>query len=124
MIPILTVNGISMENKLQPAKNGYNLTKSDLYADSSGRSAETGTMLPYLIRKDVHSIELTYVGTAAQIAEIEGIFAGTLRQYTVTFLDNDQYISAVMYPSDRTKSTEVIIQGVPYMQMTVSLVEL
>lgn len=124
MIPVLSVNGVDCSDKLQPTKGGYTVTKSDLYADSTGRSAESGVMLAYLIRKDVYSIELEYVGKAPQIREIEQLFAGASRQYQVTFLDNDQYVTAAMYPSDRVKTTDVIVNGEHYMQLTLSLVQI
>lgn len=124
MIPILSVNGVDCTNKLQPAKEGYTVTKSDLYADSTGRSAESGVMLAYLIRRDVYSLALEYVGKAPQIREIEQLFAGASRQYQVTFLDNDQYVTANMYPSDRTKTTTAIVGNDIYMKLSVSLVQL
>ena len=68
LVPIQTVNGHDMSGKLQPAKDGYSVTKSDLYSDSTGRSL-TGVMQTYIVRKDVYSIEVKYIGTAAQIAE-------------------------------------------------------
>lgn len=74
LVPIQTVNGHDMSGKLQPAKDGYSVTKSDLYSDSTGRSL-TGVMQTYIVRKDVYSIEVKYIGTAAQIAEIEAIYA-------------------------------------------------
>lgn len=124
MIPILSVNGVDCTNKLQPAKEGYTVTKSDLYADSTGRSAESGVMLTYPIRRDVYSLALEYVGKAPQIREIEQLFAGASRQYQVTFLDNDQYVTANMYPSDRTKATTAIVGNDIYMKLSVSLVQL
>lgn len=124
MIPILSVNGVDCTNKLQPVKEGYTVTKSDLYADSTGRSAESGVMLAYLIRRDVYSLALEYVGKAPQIREIEQLFAGASRQYQVTFLDNDQYVTANMYPSDRTKTTTAIVGNDIYMKLSVSLVQL
>lgn len=123
LVPIQTVNGTDMSSKLQPAKDGFSVTKSDLYSDSTGRSM-TGVMLAYLVRANVYSIELKYVGTAAQINEIEQIYAGAARQYSVTFLDNGSYITKTMYPSDRSKSTSVIIDGIPHMELSLSLVEI
>lgn len=124
LIPIKTINGEDMADMLQPTKGGYNVTKSDLYSDSTGRSAETGRLISYLIRKDVYTIELEYIGTAAEIALIESKIAPSLsRQISVEFLDNGSYVTKTMYPSDRQKPTEVIINGVPRMRLTVSLVE-
>lgn len=126
LIPIKTINGTNMAAKLQPAKEGYSVLKSDLYSDSTNRSAETGVMIPYLIRTDVYSIELNYIGTAAEIHEIEQIIAptGGTRQYQVEFLDDTSYVTRTMYPSDRQKPVEVIIDGVPKMSLTFSLIEL
>ena len=83
-------------------------------------------MIPYLIRTDVYSIELNYIGTAAEIHEIEQIIAptGGTRQYQVEFLDDTSYVTRTMYPSDRQKPVEVIIDGVPKMSLTFSLIEL
>lgn len=126
LIPIKTINGTNMAAKLQPAKEGYSVQKSDLYSDSTTRSAETGVLIPYLIRRDVYTIELHYVGTAAEIHEIEQIIAptGGTRQYQVEFLDDTSYVTKTMYPSDRQKPVEVIIDGVPKMSLSFSLVEI
>lgn len=130
LIPISNINGISMSDKLQPAKDGYKITKSDLYSDSTARSAETGVLMSYIIRRNVYSIELNYIGTAAEINEIDNIIApATSRKYNVTFLDysatasDNNYVTKLMYPSDRQKSTSVIVNGVQYMQLSVTLVE-
>ncbi len=126
LIPIKTVNGTNMANKLQPTANGYKVTKSDLYSDSTSRSAETGILIPYLIRTDVYNIALEYVGTADEISEIEALYApsGGTRQYSVEFLDNSTYFTKTMYPSDREKPTEIIIDGVPRIRLTLTLIEL
>lgn len=123
LVPIKTINSTDMSSKLQPVKGGYRLRKSDLYSDATGRTAETGKLLSYIIRKDVCTIELEYRGTADQIAEIESIIAPVTRQYSVEFLDNGSYITRTMYPSDRQKSTSVIIDGVPHMTLSFTLVE-
>lgn len=126
LVPIKTINGTNMASKLQPTKDGYTVTKADLYSDATNRSAETGVLIPYLIRRDVYTIELEYIGTAAEIHEIDQIIAptGGVRQYSVEFLDDSTYITKTMYPSDRVKPTEIIIDGVPRMRLTVSLIEL
>ena len=123
LIPIKKINSESMANMLQPTKGGYSVTKSDLYSDSTGRSAETGKLIPYIIRKDVYTIALEYVGTAAEIALIESKLVTNSRQISVEFLDNGSYVTKTMYPSDRQKPTEVIIDDVPQMRLTLSLVE-
>lgn len=88
----------------------YNLTKSDLYSDQSGRSAESGDMLLYLIKAGVYSIEVAFVGTATQIQTIEGAITGG--DFTVVFLDEtntesatNNYVSRKMYASDRRTET-------------------
>jgi len=126
LIPIKTINSTSMATKLQPTKEGYNVQKSDLYSDSTTRSAETGVLIPYLIRRDVYTLELNYIGTAAEIHEIEQIIAptGGVRQYSVEFLDDTSYVTKTMYPSDRQKPVDVIIDGVPKMSLSFSLVEI
>lgn len=94
---IISIKGQSPA--LVPTK--MNITKSDLYSDSSSRSSETGDMLLYPIRYGNYSIELEYVGTAAQIADIEALIAGC--DYMVIFLDGEDQVSRYMYPSDRQK---------------------
>ena len=42
LVPIKYINGTDMSAKLQPTKEGYQVTKSDLYSDATARSAETG----------------------------------------------------------------------------------
>lgn len=126
LIPIKTINGTNMAAKLQPTKEGYTVQKSDLYSDSTNRSAETGILIPYLIRADVYTLQLRYVGTASEIHEIEQLIAptGGARQYSVEFLDDTGYVTKTMYPSDRQKPVEVIINGVPKMSLSFSLVEI
>ena len=89
----------------------HNLTKSDLYSDQSGRSAESGDMLLYLIKAGVYSIEVAFVGTASQIQTIEGAITGG--DFTVVFLDEtntesatNNYVSRKMYASDRRTETD------------------
>lgn len=85
----------------------YSINKSDLYSDQSGRSAESGDMLLYAIKKDVYSLELEFVGTAAEIQHIIGLLA--IGDISVTFLDEtntesnpeSDYVTRYMYVSDR-----------------------
>lgn len=124
LIPIKSINNESMAGKLQPTKGGYNVAKSDLYSDSTGRSAETGALIAYIIRRNVYTIELEYVGTAAQIAQIEALIDNApARRYSVEFLDNGTYVTKTMYPSDRQKSTEIIIDDIPQMRLSFTFVE-
>lgn len=96
---------------LEPTR--YNINKSDLYSDQSGRSAESGDMILYLVKKNVYSLELEFVGTAAQIKFIDSLLEGvpsgasTSGEFSVTFLDEvnnesqSTYVTRRMYASDR-----------------------
>lgn len=94
-VTIKTING--HDPQLEPTK--YSITKSDLYSDASGRSAESGDMILYLVRKNVYSIELEFVGTVSQARHIQSLLSGS--DYPVEFLDEDEYITRYMYASDR-----------------------
>lgn len=98
---ILSLNG--GDPVLEPTKYGIN--KSDLYSDSSGRSAESGDMILYAIRKDVYSLELEFIGTPSEINTIIGLLP--IGDFSVTFLDEtntesqSDYVTRRMYASDR-----------------------
>lgn len=96
---------------IEPAQDGYKVNKADLYSDATGRSAETGKLLQYLVRKNVYTIELTYQGTVAQIAGIEALIDGT--NLKVEFLDDSYttYKTKYMYPSDRAKEIKSLKDG-------------
>ena len=101
---IQSINGV--DPVLEPTH--YDIVQSDLYSDQSGRSAESGDMLLYLIKEKVYSIELEFVGTAAQIKVINSAIRGG--DFTVVFLDetntegtSSDYVSRKMYASDRRK---------------------
>ncbi len=104
MVAIKTING--REPPIEPAKNGYKITKADLYSDSTGRSAETGVLLAYPVRLGVYTIELEYQGNDEQIKAMEELIAGTVLD--VVFRDNGEYITRRMYPSDRNKDVETL----------------
>lgn len=117
MVLIKKIN--SSAPAIEPFK--YDVTRSDLYSDSSGRSAETGTMLLYPIRSGVYKIELEYQGNAAEISAIEQLISGTT--FSVEFLYNDSYVTKTMYKGDRVNSYQKIINGVSRQILTVSLIE-
>ena len=48
----------------------FKIIKSDLYSDQSGRSAESGDMLLYPIKGKVYSVQVEFIGTAAEIKHI------------------------------------------------------
>ena len=117
--PIKKVNNVAP--CIEPIQNGYKVTKSDLYSDNSGRSAETGTMLRYRIRENVYSIELQYEGTETEISGIETLFTGST--LVVEFRDNGSYITRNFYPSDRVKDVESL-KNEGRVKFSVSLVEI
>lgn len=94
-VAIRTIN--NGDPQLEPVK--YIVNKADLYSDSSGRSAESGDMILYLIRENVYSIELEFIGTASQTKHIQSLLSGS--DYPVEFLDEGDYITRHMYASDR-----------------------
>ncbi|MBR6070663.1 MAG: hypothetical protein IKP78_08760 [Ruminococcus sp.] len=116
---MIRINGTAPP--IEPVAGGYRITKSDLYSDATGRSAETGKMLAYPVRLGVYSIELEYLGCDSDIAAIEQLISGTSLQ--VTFRDNGQYITRTMYPSDREKETEIVLSGTARQRLTFSLIE-
>lgn len=86
----------------------YSITKSDIYSDSTGRSAETGVLIAYLIRKNVYTIRLEYYGDNSQISQIENMINSDVLE--VTFFENGNYITKTMYPSDREKTIDFLTE--------------
>lgn len=84
----------------------YLIKKADIYSDSTGRSAETGVLIAYLVRKNVYTIQLEYYGNDSQISKIEAMINDSVLE--VTFWDNGDYITKTMYPSDRKKTVNFI----------------
>lgn len=89
---------------IEPAS--CSITKADIYSDSTGRSAETGVLIAYLIRKNVYTIRLEYYGDNSQISQIENMINSDVLE--VTFFENGNYITKTMYPSDREKTVNFI----------------
>lgn len=89
---------------IEPAS--CSITKVDIYSDSTGRSAETGVLIAYLIRKNVYTIRLEYYGDNSQISQIENMINSDVLE--VTFFENGNYITKTMYPSDREKTVNFI----------------
>lgn len=117
----VTKSGVEYIPVIEPRQNGYKVIKSDLYSDSTGRSAETGTLMRYLIRSNVVSIELQYEGTESDIASIESLYTGTT--LSVTYRDNSSYVTKDMYPSDRAKDVESL-RSSGRVAFTVTLIEI
>ena len=87
---------------VQPLSDGYTVITSDLLADGSGRSAETGVPIRYLIRKGVFKLVLKFKGRSDDITQVNGLVSAFTQ--TVTFLYGGEYITADFYPSDRNLS--------------------
>lgn len=119
MVAIKSINGTAPP--IEPLRNGYKVTKSDLYSDSTARSTETGRLLQYLIRRDVTTIELQYEGTVAEITAIEELVSDT--SLTVVYRDGGEYHTKLMYPSDRVKDT-VTLRDEGRQRLSFSLVEI
>ena len=99
------INGTrTFEPVIEPSS--YSIQKSDLYSDATGRSAETGMLLAYPIRQNVYTIQLEYYGNGAEIRQIENMIDNSSLE--VFFWDNEDYITKVMYPSDREKTAEIV----------------
>lgn len=93
---------ISINSGLPPAEPiKMTISKSDLYSDSTKRSAETGKLLMYPIRRNIYTLELEYLLDTAQTKELESLINGT--NLAVKFYDGDEEILKNMYPSDRAK---------------------
>lgn len=98
MIAIESIDGEKLAT--QPLPDGYGVTKSDLLSDSSGRSAETGTAIRYLIRQGVFKLNLKFKGKVADIRQVEGLVSRFTQ--TVKFVYLGETYTVKMYPSDRS----------------------
>ena len=99
MNTIQTINGTALPCA-PVTPNGYSVTTSDLDSSASGRSAETGVLMRYVIRKNVHKISLSFRGPAADIRAIRELVSPT--RLTVVFWDLTEWKTAYMYVSDRS----------------------
>ncbi len=101
MRAIVSINGTA------PPAEPMSMTigKNDIYADSSGRSTETGTMLLYPIRTGIYTLELEYILDTEQCRILEQLIRGT--ELTVKFYDGDDLITANMY-SSASRSKEIL----------------
>lgn len=101
MNPIASINGVAPA--VQPLSDGYSVLTSDLVSSASGRSAETGKVLRYLVRANTYKLMLKFKGKTADIASVYAqIKAFTL---TVCFYDptvTGGYVTADFYSGDPT----------------------
>lgn len=114
---VIKINGSALPKEPQT----YSITKSDLYSDSTGRSAETGKMIRYPIRKNVYSLSLEYQGNDNEIAVIENMIAPD--KLMVDFFENGSYQKKEMYVSDRSKTEIKILNGVGRYILAFELIE-
>ena len=97
MLAIQSINGTAPA--VQPLRDGYQVTKSDLLSSGSGRTS-TGAALRYPIRLGVYRLTLKFKGTSSEIAQVDTLVSSF--EQTVIFLDTDgTYVSRNFYPSDR-----------------------
>lgn len=97
------------------------VTKSDLYSDSTRRSAESGRLMLYPIRYGVVTIDLEYLLTEEQTAELEDRISGS--ELDVQFYDNGKVQRCNMYPSDRQKQLVGTAENRKY-RLMFSLIEI
>lgn len=101
MNPIASINGVAPA--AQPLSDGYSVLTSDLVSSASGRSAETGKVLRYLVRANTYKLLLKFKGETADVAQVYSLMkAFTL---TVCFYDptiTGGYITADFYSGDIT----------------------
>lgn len=84
----------------QPLRDGgYNVICSDLLADGSGRSAETGIALRYAVRKGVYKLNLKFKGKSTEIAQVNGLVSAFSQE--VKFWHAGAWHIKNFYPSDR-----------------------
>lgn len=115
MLAIKSINGI--QPAVQPLKNGYTVTKSDLLAEGSGRSSETGKVIRYPIRLGTYKLTLKFKGLSSEIASVDTLVSSFTQ--TVVFLSGGEYVTASMYPNDRT----LVDNGITA-ELSVNLIEI
>lgn len=90
MLAIKTIN--SVQPAIQPLRDGYSIITSDLLSSGSGRSAETGMTIRYVVRNNVYKLQLKFKGKSADVASVYNqIKAFTL---TVCFYDKSYAATA------------------------------
>lgn len=115
MLAIESINGTVPT--VQPLINGFSVIRSDLLADGSGRSAETGTAIRYLIRKGVFKLNLKFKGRSADIAQVAGLVEAFTQ--TVRFNYAGTTYEVNMYPGDRTLNDNGMIA-----ELSVNLIQI
>lgn len=119
MNTIESINGAILP--IQPQHGGYNVITSDLDSESSGRSAETGMLLRYVIRQGVYKIELSFRGKAADIRAIKDMIAPA--RLSVKFWDIDRWVTTDMYVGDRSQKLLPVIGQEGWYDLSFNLIE-
>lgn len=115
MLAIESIDGETLA--VQPLRDGYNVITSDLLADGSGRSAETGEAIRYLIRKDTFKLNLKFKGTVEEIAQVNGLVSRFTQTVKFNYLGTSYTVK--MYPGDRN----VVNNGMTA-ELTVNLIQI
>lgn len=114
MVVIESINGESLAT--QPLMDGYNVISSDLLAEGSGRSAETGRAIRYLIREGVFKLNLKFKGRTQDIAQVNKLVSSF--NQTVKFYYLGELYIVHMYPSDRN-----VNEKGPVAELSVNLIQ-
>lgn len=115
---MIAIHSIDNETlAVQPLRDSYQITKSDLLSSGSGRSSETGRALRYPIRLNTYKLVLKFKGTVEEIAQVDSLVSRF--EQTVKFSDGGQIIKALMYPSDRNLTSNGITA-----ELSVNLIEI
>lgn len=102
---------------VQPLRDGgYSVTHTDLVAEGSGRSAETGVAIRYPVRS-AYKISLKFKGLSADIAQVNGLVSAFAQE--VKFWYAGAWQIANFYPGDRT-----ITDNGEIAELSVNLVEI
>ena len=103
---------------VQPLRDGgYIVTNTDLVADGSGRSAETGVAIRYPIRTGVFKISLKFKGLPTDIAQVNGLVSAFAQEVKFWYAGAWQIVN--FYPGDRTLTDNGEIA-----ELSVNLVEI
>ena len=98
MLAIVSINGVAPA--VQPLRDSYSVVTSDLLADGSGRSAETGAAIRFLIRAGVFKLNLKFKGSLAEIAQVKGLVSAFTQTVVFRYLGGEYTVT--MYPGDRS----------------------
>lgn len=120
MNTIQSINGTALP--IDPIiNNGFSVTTSDLDSEASGRSAETGILLRYVVRSGVYKISLSFRGQASDIAAVRTLVSPALLH--VVFWDLTEWKEADMYVSDRSVKLLPVVGQNGWYDLSFNLIE-